>query len=324
VRKELIRPDRSEIPAKTLFRFTHILIRDAAYSGIPKATRVALHERLADWIDVNTRKLAGEYEEIVWLPPRAGASRSDRARSAPPPRRRAGRSGGRASGVSRRARLRAWRHAGRRQPALARDAAPAPPPSATSELLPDVAFSLLETADFDRLVAVAQEMEEAAAATGDPGVEVHAIVIASGSDCLPILRRWPPEAESEARRAHREPGRRLGDERRASPRAWSLLGLVGNVELTIRAPRRRPGRRQSSTPASRKIAARRSTVWPGRRRRCGSGRALPTEGIRRCREILDRSQGDRKGDVERTVLAGRSSKANLGRFDKARGALRPG
>ena len=41
-----------------------ILIRDAAYRAIAKAVR-DLHERIAEWIGVRTRDIAGEYEEIL-------------------------------------------------------------------------------------------------------------------------------------------------------------------------------------------------------------------------------------------------------------------
>lgn len=51
VRKELVRPDHSGSPEEDRFRFRHALIRDAAYSGIPKATRAELHERFATWIE---------------------------------------------------------------------------------------------------------------------------------------------------------------------------------------------------------------------------------------------------------------------------------
>ena len=43
-RKGLIRPDEGAAQ-RDGFRFHHILIRDAAYEGMPKATRAALHER---------------------------------------------------------------------------------------------------------------------------------------------------------------------------------------------------------------------------------------------------------------------------------------
>ena len=51
VRKEFIRPDRSQLPGDDGFRFGHILIRDAAYDSIPKKLRGELHEHFAEWIE---------------------------------------------------------------------------------------------------------------------------------------------------------------------------------------------------------------------------------------------------------------------------------
>ena len=39
VRKELIRPDKPQLAGEDGFRFRHLLIRDAAYDALPKATR---------------------------------------------------------------------------------------------------------------------------------------------------------------------------------------------------------------------------------------------------------------------------------------------
>jgi class 3 adenylate cyclase/tetratricopeptide (TPR) repeat protein len=50
VRKELIRPDKAQLPGEDAFRFRHLLIRDAAYDALPKGTRSELHERFADWL----------------------------------------------------------------------------------------------------------------------------------------------------------------------------------------------------------------------------------------------------------------------------------
>ena len=44
------------------FRFRHLLIRDAAYESLPKATRAELHEQFADWL--STHELV-EGDEIV-------------------------------------------------------------------------------------------------------------------------------------------------------------------------------------------------------------------------------------------------------------------
>ena len=65
MRKELIRPDHTDLEQEDAFRFTHILVRDAAYRAIPKAKRADMHERLAAWIGERTAGLAGEYDEIV-------------------------------------------------------------------------------------------------------------------------------------------------------------------------------------------------------------------------------------------------------------------
>jgi class 3 adenylate cyclase/tetratricopeptide (TPR) repeat protein len=61
VRRDLIEPDRSLIPGDDGFRFRHILIRDAAYLGVAKASRSELHERYANWLAHS----AGELEEII-------------------------------------------------------------------------------------------------------------------------------------------------------------------------------------------------------------------------------------------------------------------
>lgn len=49
VHKQLIRAERSDLPGQDAFRFTHVLIRDAVYQGMPKQQRAELHERVADW-----------------------------------------------------------------------------------------------------------------------------------------------------------------------------------------------------------------------------------------------------------------------------------
>jgi tetratricopeptide (TPR) repeat protein len=64
VRKELIRPHPPTIEPDEAFRFRHLLIRDAAYDRLAKATRSKLHELFAGWLDDNARELA-ELDEIV-------------------------------------------------------------------------------------------------------------------------------------------------------------------------------------------------------------------------------------------------------------------
>jgi class 3 adenylate cyclase/tetratricopeptide (TPR) repeat protein len=65
VRKELVRPDRSELTPGEAFKFRHILIRDAAYEALPKADRAELHERFAGWLERTAGERATELEEII-------------------------------------------------------------------------------------------------------------------------------------------------------------------------------------------------------------------------------------------------------------------
>jgi class 3 adenylate cyclase/tetratricopeptide (TPR) repeat protein len=64
VRKELVRPEPTQLPGDDAFRFRHILIRDAAYDALPKKTRADLHERFAVWLDEVGGGLV-ELDEIV-------------------------------------------------------------------------------------------------------------------------------------------------------------------------------------------------------------------------------------------------------------------
>jgi class 3 adenylate cyclase len=64
VRKELVRPDQPALPRDDAYRFRHLLIRDAAYEALPKATRIELHERFATWLEEHGADLV-ELDEIV-------------------------------------------------------------------------------------------------------------------------------------------------------------------------------------------------------------------------------------------------------------------
>jgi predicted ATPase len=64
VRKELVRPDRAQLPGEDAFRFRHLLIRDAAYGALPKAARAGLHERFATWLAEHGTGLV-ELDEIL-------------------------------------------------------------------------------------------------------------------------------------------------------------------------------------------------------------------------------------------------------------------
>jgi class 3 adenylate cyclase len=71
IRKELLRTAVSDLPRATAYRFLHVLVRDAAYNGLAKASRAAWHERLADWFsnqygDVVPDEIVGHHLASAW------------------------------------------------------------------------------------------------------------------------------------------------------------------------------------------------------------------------------------------------------------------
>ena len=64
VRKDLLRPEQAQLTGDDGYRFRHLLIRDAAYEALPKATRADLHERFASWLSERGADLV-ELDEIV-------------------------------------------------------------------------------------------------------------------------------------------------------------------------------------------------------------------------------------------------------------------
>jgi class 3 adenylate cyclase/tetratricopeptide (TPR) repeat protein len=57
LRKQFVRPERSDLSGLEALAFRHLLIRDAAYDGLTKATRADLHERFGDWLEANAPEL---------------------------------------------------------------------------------------------------------------------------------------------------------------------------------------------------------------------------------------------------------------------------
>jgi class 3 adenylate cyclase/tetratricopeptide (TPR) repeat protein len=66
-RKQLVRPQEDEETDDAIYRFHHLLVRDAAYQGLLKRSRAQLHERFVAWADVvNAERGRGtEFEEIL-------------------------------------------------------------------------------------------------------------------------------------------------------------------------------------------------------------------------------------------------------------------
>ena len=92
VRKELLRTAETDLPGMSAYRFLHVLVRDAAYEGLAKASRAAWHERLADWLsaqgsDIVPDEIVGHHLASAWeyrsqLGPATGQVRELAARAA--------------------------------------------------------------------------------------------------------------------------------------------------------------------------------------------------------------------------------------------------
>ncbi|HKR99550.1 MAG TPA: adenylate/guanylate cyclase domain-containing protein, partial [Candidatus Dormibacteraeota bacterium] len=65
LRKELILPEESPFAGEDAFRFSHALVREAAYESIPKRVRAELHERFATWLERAAGARLLEYEEVL-------------------------------------------------------------------------------------------------------------------------------------------------------------------------------------------------------------------------------------------------------------------
>jgi class 3 adenylate cyclase/tetratricopeptide (TPR) repeat protein len=314
VRKQLIEPYRSELPQEDSYRFTHILVRDAAYDGIPKSRRAQMHEQLADWLEAKTRDLPADYEEIIgYHLERAHRSVLELG----PPSQRTTALANHAAKPLAAAGQRAFARGD--MPAavnlLSRATALLPSHDARRlQLLPELAFALMETADFERLVEVAEEMKQAAAETGDVGLQAHAIVIGLWIRVFTNPEDWASEAEREAKGAIATFGR-LGDERGLA-RAWSLVGLVGMVSSRLASAEEAWSRAvQHAELAGNRREALEGLAWVAVAVWVGPTPA--EEGIARCREVFDRAQGDRKA-MSTALFSQAGLEANLGRFDEAR------
>ncbi|MGH7541789.1 MAG: ATP-binding protein, partial [Gemmatimonadota bacterium] len=62
--RELVEPHESTFAGQEAYRFTHILIREAAYHGLLKRTRADLHVRFIDWLERTAPDRVLEFEEI--------------------------------------------------------------------------------------------------------------------------------------------------------------------------------------------------------------------------------------------------------------------
>jgi class 3 adenylate cyclase/tetratricopeptide (TPR) repeat protein len=220
VRRELVRPDRSRFVGEDAFRFSHILIRDAAYAGTTKELRAELHERLAGWLERRAADRPTELEEIVgYHLEQAHRYRSELGLDGDARARLAARAAERLAAAGKRALARIDMPASVTLLSRATSLMERDDPERVL-LLIDLVEALTETGRIDRAREVLREAADAAEAEGDERLGAHV-----------LMGRWSVEATEtgDVEGAERdgldaiEVFRAHGDDRGLA-RAWQLVG----------------------------------------------------------------------------------------------------
>ncbi|HKX25426.1 MAG TPA: adenylate/guanylate cyclase domain-containing protein, partial [Actinomycetota bacterium] len=313
VRKELVQPERPDFAGEEAFGFRHLLIRDAAYRGVPKQTRADLHARFADWLAAAAGQRLAEYEEIVGY----HLEEAHRYRTELGPADDAARDLGR--------RAADWlARAGRR--AIDRGDVPAavnllgravtlqPQPSPErAEALLDLGTVLYEAGEFGRAQDVLARAVDLARAEDLPALEwmarLELLVIGAERGFLPA-----EEVGQEAERAVAV-FEDLADEAGLA-RAWHVIALRHWLDA-----------RATPTEEALERAVRHAAL-AGDRRQEATDLALMTmvsswgprtveSAIRRCQEIRQRSGGHLAVEAQSLVTLAHLE-ASRGRFDEAR------
>ena len=313
-RKELICPDRSEFREEDAFRFTHILVGETAYASIPKTARATLHEQFASWIEAKSRNGSGEYEEIIGFHlERAYQSLSELGQMDERTRALAQAAALRLASSGRRAFARGDMPAAVNLLSRAVALEPERDPGRL-ELLPELAFALLETGDFARVQEVVAEASEGASECGDRRLQAHVLILRLWVQLFTDPEGWAEEARRGATEAIAIFDE-LGDERGLA-KAWSLLGVFHVYRCEFGA----------SEEAWEKAAAHADAAGEERENLeslswvplCVWGGPTPVEeGIRRCQTVFARAEGDRKA-MATALFTQAKLEAMRGRFAEAR------
>ena len=182
-RSSFARTSRSS-PGEDAFRFRHLLIREAAYEALPKATRAELHERFADWLGehgAGARRAGRDPRRTTWSrPPVTRGARTARRRRWP---------SAQASGLATAGRRALWRGtAARPAPCSSGRSSSTRPLRLDVHLELDLAQSL-QWVDLEKAAAVADGGGRAAPVP--PATRPGALLALTVAGLLP-LRSTPP------------------------------------------------------------------------------------------------------------------------------------
>jgi class 3 adenylate cyclase len=316
IRKDLIRSgDTDPDPSRAgSYRFRHILVRDAAYLGIPKASRAELHETFATWLERARSGRLREYEEILGY--HLEQAHHYRAELAP--------ANDRSSALASRA-AELLASAGRR--AFARGDATASARLLTRatvlllhddrsriEMAPDLGAALIEAGELVQAETVLARAETAAAAEGDRRLELRARL----ERCWLQLRTEPKVAASGVQEIAERAIKTFEelDDDVGLARAWSLLG--GVHWFASRWGARAEALEQALVYARRAGDLRQESVALGGLPLSLSWGATPIpEAVERCRELLVQAGSNRTIEAKIVVVLA-ELEAGLGHFGEAR------
>jgi predicted ATPase len=317
VRRDLIRPERAALGDDDAFRFRHILVRDAAYRSLPKATRAELHERFGGWLENAHPARAGEFAEIVgYHLEQASRFRAELGATPEDTADVAGRAAERLESAGRRAQRRSDHRAA--AGLFERAAALLPEGDARRiALLPDLGAALTEAGRLPDAERVLGEAVSAAKGAGDERALSHALV----QEQLLAIRRSAPTAAAEASAVvdnvlpvFREAGDEQGQCSALRLRGWRHW-LLGRAEAAAEAweeaaeHARAAGLEHERSDLLGWIAS--SLIW---------GPAPVRAAIERCEAIRNEVSGDlvATADVLQPLAA---LHAMEGRFDDARALI---
>jgi class 3 adenylate cyclase/predicted ATPase len=286
VRAQFVRPERSDVPETEAFAFRHLLLRDAAYDAIPKATRAEVHERFADWLDDAGGSL-GEQDEIVgYHLEQAYRYRVELGTVGERERKLSDVAGRHLAAAGGRAFARGDNSGSINL--LSRAAALLGPDDPIRlGFMPDLGWALDESGDLDGAKSVLREAVERAEAVGDERLRMHA-----------VIHRWmtvlAEGAETDARRDAEQAlvvFEAAGDQRGLS-RAWRLIGNLESNEGQMGNAERALERALVHARNADDIGEQDAIYWS-----LGivlaRGSTPIREAIRRCEEVLAETEGVR-------------------------------
>ena len=295
-------------------QFRHILIRDAAYLGIPKETRAELHERYADWLEETVGDRSKELDEIIgYHLEQSHGYREELGPVAEGAGLLATRGGERLAEAGVRALRRGDTSAAASLISRAVKLLPVDHPR-RPELLTELASTLMRSGDFDRAAPVLDEAFESAVAIGDRRVELRTTIEreffrtftapeGSALEDSSVADRTIPLLEE------------LGDDRGLA-RAW-LLKSEPEVNACRWGARAEALERALEHARRAGDTAEVAGMTFMHVQALYYGRTPVSEAIARCDEYLEEYPGDRLLEASvGTVLAG--LRAMQGDFDEAR------